>query len=95
MSKIKFELKGIYETHQVFLNGTELDVSKSQKLSNHSPDGFSWGYGGSGPSQLSLAILYELTNDAEYSLRNYQSFKWDFISKLPQNDFIIEYEIEY
>ncbi len=26
-------------------------------LANHSPDGFSWGYGGSGPAQLALAIL--------------------------------------
>jgi hypothetical protein len=26
-------------------------------LWNHSPDGFQWGYGGSGPAQLSLAIL--------------------------------------
>ncbi len=27
---------------------------------NHSPDGFEWGYGGSGPGQLSLAILCDL-----------------------------------
>lgn len=27
------------------------------KLVNHSPTGFSWGYGGSGPAQLALAIL--------------------------------------
>lgn len=26
-------------------------------LFNHSPDGFAWGYGGSGPAQLALAIL--------------------------------------
>jgi hypothetical protein len=26
-------------------------------LANHSPDGFEWGYGGSGPAQLALAIL--------------------------------------
>lgn len=26
-------------------------------LVNHSPDGFEWGYAGSGPSQLALAIL--------------------------------------
>jgi hypothetical protein len=28
-----------------------------QDIRNHSPDGFNWGYGGSGPSQLALAIL--------------------------------------
>ena len=26
-------------------------------LWNHSPTGFEWGYGGSGPAQLALAIL--------------------------------------
>jgi uncharacterized protein (DUF2249 family) len=26
-------------------------------LYNHSPNGFEWGYGGSGPAQLALAIL--------------------------------------
>jgi len=26
-------------------------------LFNHSPTGFEWGYGGSGPAQLALAIL--------------------------------------
>ena len=29
--------------------GLPLDASPSQKLWNHSPDGFNWGYGGSGP----------------------------------------------
>ena len=26
-------------------------------LANHSPTGFEWGYGGSGPAQLALALL--------------------------------------
>jgi len=29
------------------------------RLRNHSPTGFSWGYGGSGPAQLALAILVD------------------------------------
>lgn len=28
-----------------------------QEIRNHSPDGFNWGYAGSGPAQLALAIL--------------------------------------
>ena len=28
-------------------------------IRNHSPTGFAWGYGGSGPAQLSLAILVD------------------------------------
>jgi len=31
-------------------------------LWNHSPDGFEWGYGGSGPAQLALAILADAIN---------------------------------
>lgn len=27
---------------------------------NHSPDGFQWGYGGSGPSQLALALTIDV-----------------------------------
>ena len=34
-------------------------------LQNHSPDGFEWGYGGSGPSQLALAILADCLGDDE------------------------------
>ena len=36
-----------------------LDPAASQRLHNHSPDGFEWGYGGSGPAQLALAILLD------------------------------------
>jgi hypothetical protein len=35
-------------------------------LFNHSPAGFDWGYGGSGPAQLALAMLADaLVHDAE------------------------------
>src|SRR5262245_22144387 len=29
------------------------------ELRNHSPTGFEWGYGGSGPAQLALALLVD------------------------------------
>jgi hypothetical protein len=41
----------------VLVDGVKLDPKPSQKLRNHSPDGFAWGYPGSGPAQLALAIL--------------------------------------
>lgn len=54
-------------------------------LYNHSPTGFEWGYGGSGPSQLALAILaHHLQND-EKALAHYQDFKWSIIAKFPRN----------
>jgi Family of unknown function (DUF6166) len=37
----------------------------SLKLWNHSPSGFNWGYGGSGPAQTALALLLDWTDDAQ------------------------------
>ena len=54
-------------------------------LAKHSPTGFSWGFGGSGPAQLSLALLAHVTNDDVRAKRLYQLFKEAFISTLPQD----------
>lgn len=48
----------------------------------HSPDGFGWGYEGSGPSQLAFAILYDLTKDLCFTREKYQEFKRDVVAKL-------------
>jgi hypothetical protein len=61
-------------------------------LRNHSPTGFEWGYGGSGPAQLALAILADhfqrLGNDSgvadRLALRYYQTFKFRVIGNLRQ-----------
>lgn len=78
-------LKGNFKTRQVWLNGELLNPRKSQKIINHSPDGFNWGYGGSGPAQLALAILLKITS-RETAMQMYQDFKWDVIASLPQSD---------
>jgi len=70
-------------------DGGKKDLPLRLDLANHSPTGFSWGYGGSGPSQLSLAILAYQTSDQE-ALKYYQYFKWDKIALIPQNqDWVI------
>jgi hypothetical protein len=56
-------------------------IKPRHDLRNHSPDGFAWGYGGSGPAQLALALLADLTDD-ETAQRHYQEFKWSFVAKL-------------
>jgi hypothetical protein len=43
----------------VTINNEWLDINPSLKIYNHSPTGFNWGYGGSGPAQFALAILME------------------------------------
>jgi hypothetical protein len=78
-------------TKEVFIDGKLLDPKKSQAIRNHSPDGFNWGYGGSGAAQLSLAITLELFGDKHRALKIYQKFKDDVIAKLPLNkDFILD-----
>lgn len=67
----------------VSINGAILDPKLSQKIYNHSPDGFSWGYAGSGPSQLALALLLHFSDSRKYAIEHYQAFKFDVIAKLP------------
>ena len=50
----------------------------------HSPTGFAWGYGGSGPADLALNILYAVTGSRELAMQHYQQFKWDFIAPMPE-----------
>lgn len=80
---ITFHLEGQYEQKKIRLNGRELLPARSQKIRNHSPDGFNWGYGGSGPAQLSLAICLELLPE-EQAVRVYQDLKFKLIAALPQ-----------
>ena len=85
---MKHTLKGIASTREIYLDGKYLDPAPSQKAWNHSPDGFNWGYGGSGPAQLALAIMLELTGKPD----GYQDFKFRFIAGLPQGE---NFEVEF
>ncbi len=58
----------------------------------HSPDGFNWGYGGSGPSDLALSILNDFTWSGEVAEMLYQSFKWEFIAQLKRDEWILRGE---
>lgn len=66
----------------VTLNGKELEMDISLALRNHSPDGPEWGYGGSGPAQLALAMLLWVLIAPE-ALALYQLYKFQVISSLP------------
>lgn len=66
-----------------------VDLSPRWDLANHSPDGYEWGYEGSGPSQLALAICADVLDDDLKALRLYQLFKRDVIAALPREGFTI------
>lgn len=97
---MKIQLRGEMESRRVWLNGKEVSPTKSQGVSNHSPDGFNWGYGGSGPAQLALAICLELWpltfKERKFGPLpfDYQDFKFKYIATLPRTDFDVEIEID-
>lgn len=54
-------------------------------LRNHSPTGFQWGYLGSGPAQLALAILADALGDDRRADRCYQEFKRRVVQHWPRD----------
>ena len=48
----------------------------------HSPDGFEWGYNGSGPADCALNIL-AFCVDGKTAIRLHQKFKDEWLTKLP------------
>ena len=84
------KIRGNHTTLVVTDDERPLNPEPSQELWNHSPDGFNWGYGGSGPAQLALALLLDAGLSNQDAVALHQRFKWDVIAKLPQTDFIID-----
>lgn len=80
-------ITGNWASRRVWIGNTELLPGASQKVWNHSPDGFNWSFGGSGPAQLALAILLEVTHDERFSVMYHQAFKWAVIGRLPKDNF--------
>lgn len=79
-------------TRRVFVDGLWLSPTESQRIINHSPDGFNWGYGGSGPAQLALALML-LVLPKEKAIQHYQDFKWEVIAALDR-DFDINIDLK-
>ena len=73
---------------EVTIGGEPLDWRASLAVRNHSPSGIEWGYSGSGPSQLALAVLLALT-DRETAERRYQEFKRDVIAQISEAEWAL------
>jgi hypothetical protein len=82
---------------------TQIHVNIPQRVVHHSPDGFEWGYGGSGPADFALNILdlfvpatgkddrvecYQGTC-SQFAWDWHQDFKRQFIASLPREGGII------
>ena len=75
----------------ILVNYSENGVAKSERIKHicaHSPDGFEWGYGGSGPADTALSILHDYFRRTNRDLSIidsiYYHFKNDIIAR--QND---------
>jgi hypothetical protein len=64
--------------------GREAELPLRLDLWNHSPTGFEWSYGGSGPAQLALALLAHALGDDERAVRLHQAFKGKVVAGLPR-----------
>lgn len=54
-------------------------------LWNHSPNGFEWGYGGSGPAQLALALAADALGDGTRAVHVHQRLKFTLVGRLPRD----------
>lgn len=55
-------------------------------LRDHSPSGFEWGYAGSGPLQLGLALLAHSQANDELALEHYRDFTRMIVATLPEGE---------
>ena len=60
---------------------TPLSLEKSLQVVDHSSEGFQWGHSGRSSSQLSAAILYEVTGDADMARQYYPIFLSDYVKR--------------
>jgi hypothetical protein len=70
------------EEVEVTVDGEPLDCRYD--LLSASPSGFEWGYGGSDPAQLAIAILAHAYDD-EFACEHYQEFKGAVVANLSED----------
>ena len=87
-------LDGLTPTEAQPVQNSQVEILPDRSLAvyNHSPTGFEWGYGGSGPSQLALAIMLEVTDDDRKALSLYHDFKFDVVAGMPYEEWTIPLE---
>jgi hypothetical protein len=54
-------------------------------LSRHSPDGFEWGYSGSGPADLARSIVGDLLRTTQPAAEQYLAVKTHLVAQVPRH----------
>jgi hypothetical protein len=60
------------------------------RYARHSPTGFEWGYGGSGPAELARYLTYGVArylgiSPDRWDQFDYQVVKWEFVARIPHH----------
>jgi hypothetical protein len=58
-------------------------------IANKSPTGFEWGYVGSGPAQLAIALLADVLGDDDLAFARHNQFMRLLICALPHQSWVI------
>lgn len=93
MRTYKGKLKGEGAGGQMITVQENERVYPLRHIVRHSPDGFNWGYGGSGPADTALSILADCVG-IDRANQLYQAFKWDFVAGWGPEWSITEEEIK-
>ena len=70
-------------------DGEVYSLHPRHDLRNHSPDGLEWGYSGSGPAQLALALAADVLGDDDRALQLYQRLKFKLVGGLPRDGWVL------
>jgi len=81
--------EGRRQGHAVDVTVDGRPLPPRRDLWDHSPSGFEWGYRGSGPAQLALALMADHFGDDDLALALYQAFKRAIISRLPAAGWVL------
>jgi uncharacterized protein DUF6166 len=73
----------IVKVHEI--DGVARDLPLRLDLRNHSPTGPEWGYAGSGPAQLALALAADVLGDDDQAQDVYQRLKFKLVGRLPHD----------
>lgn len=84
--------QGRREGHAVDVTVNGRPLNPRLDLWNHSPTGFEWGYGGSGPAQLALALLADHFGDDDEAVEWHQDFKRAVVAKLNHREWALTSE---
>lgn len=89
LNKTTFTVNGVCSNlgeNVLFVDGVQLtNLDESLLIRAHSPDGPSWGYGGSGPAQAALMVCLHIFQCRYLAQELYQAFKEVFVANWGEN----------